>query len=89
MGEVVATIKLLPESPDVDIKKIKEEVKVSIPEDAKLHKIEEEPIAFGLTALNIMVVVGDVEGGTEKVEEKLSKIEGISNVEVIDIRRLI
>ena len=36
-----------------------------------------------------MVVVGDVEGGTEKVEENLSKIEGISNVEVIDIRRLI
>lgn len=89
MGEVVATIKLLPESPDVDMEKIKEDVKRSIPDEAELHKIEEEPIAFGLVALNVMVVVGDAEGGTEKVEENLSKIEGVSNIEVTDIRRLI
>lgn len=88
MGEVVATIKLMPESPDVDIDKIKADVKNSIPEEVELHKIEEEPIAFGLTAINVMVVVGDAEGGTEKVEEKLSKIKNISSVEVADVRRL-
>jgi elongation factor 1-beta len=88
MGEVVATIKLMPESPDVDLKKMKEEVEKSIPSEAELHKIEEEPIAFGLVALQVMVVVGDAEGGTEKVEENLSQVEGVSSVEVVDIRRL-
>ncbi len=88
MGEVVATIKLMPENPDVDIAKIKEDIEKSIPEEAELHKIEEEPIAFGLIALNVMVVVGDIEGGTEKVEEILSKIENVSSVEVVDVRRL-
>jgi len=88
MGEVVAIIKLMPESPEVDLEKMKEDVKASIPEGAEFHKIEEEPIAFGLVALNVMVIVGDVEGGTEKVEENLAKIKGVSNVEVTDTRRL-
>jgi elongation factor 1-beta len=88
MGDVVATIKLMPESPDVDLAKIKDEVEKSIPTEAELHKIEEDPIAFGLVALLVMVVVGDSEGGTEKVEENLSQVEGINSVEVIDIRRL-
>lgn len=88
MGEVIATIKLMPESPEVDLEKMKEDVKTSIPESAEFHKIDEEPIAFGLVALNVMVIVGDAEGGTEKVEENLAKIKGVSNVEVTDTRRL-
>ena len=88
MGEVLATIKLMPDSPDIDIAKIKEQVEKSIPDEAELHKIEEEPIAFGLIALNVMVVVGDIEGGTEKVEEALSKIENVGSIEVVDVRRL-
>lgn len=88
MGEVVATIKLMPESPDVDLEKMKEDVKASIPEGTEFHKIEEEPIAFGLVALNVIVVVGDEEGGTEKAEENLSKVEGVSNVKVTNVGRM-
>jgi elongation factor 1-beta len=88
MGEVVATIKLMPESPDEDLIKIKEKIEKSIPSETELYKIEEEPIAFGLVALLIMVVVSDAEGGTEEVEEIMSKIEGVASIEVVDIRRL-
>lgn len=88
MGEVVATIKLMPESPEVDLEKMKEEIKASIPENAELHKIEEEPIAFGLVALIVQIIVEDEEGGTEQAEENLAKIEGVSNIEVTDVRRL-
>jgi elongation factor 1-beta len=88
MGEVVATIKLMPESPEMDVEKVKAEVKRSIPENTELHSIEEEPIAFGLVALNVMVVVDDAEGGTEQIEENLSKIEDVASIEVVDVRRL-
>ncbi|MFY9639198.1 MAG: elongation factor 1-beta [Methanobacterium sp.] len=88
MGEVVATIKLMPESPEMDVEKVKAEVKSSIPENTELHSIEEEPIAFGLVALNVMVVVDDAEGGTEQIEENLSKIEDVASIEVVDVRRL-
>lgn len=88
MGEVLATIKVMPESPDVDLAKMKEEITNLIPEDAELHEIQEEPIAFGLVALNVLVIVDDGEGGTEKVEENLSKLEAISSVKVVDVGRL-
>ena len=88
MGEVVATIKLMPESPEVDLAHVKENVEQSIPQGTELHKIEEEPIAFGLVALNVIVVVDDAEGGTEKAEEVFSKIDDVASVEVVDIRRL-
>lgn len=88
MGEVVATIKLMPESPDMDLDKVKAEIKNLIPENTELHSIEEEPIAFGLVALNVMVVVDDGEGGTEQVEENLSKIDEVASLEVVDVRRL-
>ncbi|MDZ4171864.1 MAG: elongation factor 1-beta, partial [Methanobacteriaceae archaeon] len=52
------------------------------------HQIEEEPIAFGLVALNVMVIVDDGEGGTEEVETNLKQLDGISNIEVVDVRRL-
>jgi len=89
MGEVLATIKVMPESPDVDLEKMKKNIENSIPEGTKLHEIVEEPIAFGLVALNVKVIVGDEEGGTEKTEENLSNIENTSSVEVVDLGRLI
>jgi len=88
MGEVVATIRLMPESPEMDLEKVKEEIKKSIPENTELHSIEEDPIAFGLVALNVMVVVDDAEGGTEQVELNLSKINEVASIEVTDVRRL-
>lgn len=88
MGEVVATIKLMPESPEVDLAQVKENVEKSIPEGTELHKIEEEPIAFGLVALNVMVIVDDGEGGTEKAEEVFSQMDDVASVEVVDVRRL-
>ena len=75
MGEVVATIKLMPESPEMDLAKVKAEIESSIPDNTELHSIEEDPIAFGLVALNVMVIVDDAEGGTEQVEENFSKIQ--------------
>ncbi|MDR2623704.1 MAG: elongation factor 1-beta [Methanobrevibacter sp.] len=88
MGDVVATVKVMPEDPEIDLESLKEKIKSSIPEGVELHNIKEEPVAFGLVALKVMFVIVDEEGGTEVVEEKFKEIDGISSVEVQDIRRL-
>ena len=88
MGEVLATIKVMPESPEVDLEQMKSDIQASIPEGTEFHKIDEEPIAFGLVALNVMVIVGDEEGGTEAAEANLAKVNGVNSVEVTDIGRL-
>ncbi len=83
MGEVVAVIKLMPEEPD-KFEIMKEKVTNAI----KAEKVEEEPIAFGLKALKVTVVVKDEEGGTEAVEKKLRDIPEVSDVQVVDLGRL-
>jgi len=88
MGEVVATVKLMPEGTDVDLEQIKIQAQDAINKEAELHKIDEEPIAFGLVALIVMFIVDDGEGGTEGVEESLAQIPGVSSIEVLDVRRL-
>ncbi len=83
MGEVVAVMRIMPEDPE-KFEIMKEKVASAV----KAEKIEEEPIAFGLKALKVTVVVKDEEGGTEAVEKKLAEIPEVSDVKVIDLGRL-
>ena len=88
MGEVVATLKVMPESPEVDLENLKAEIQSVMPDDAEFHKIEEEPIAFGLTALNVIFIIEDGEGGTEATEQAISQISDVASIEITDTRRL-
>ena len=88
MGEVVATIKVMPVSPETDLEQLKADIESSIPDDAEFHKIEEELVAFGLIALNTMVVVDDGEGGTEATEAALNDLSDVESIQVTDVRRL-
>ena len=76
MGNVAIKLKIMPESPDTNLEKIKEEISKKV--EIKDSKIE--PIAFGLKALKILVIASDE--GTEKIEEEIKNIEGVSEVEV-------
>lgn len=85
MGEVAVTIRLMPESSDVDLDRLEAEVRARV----KVHSVEREPIAFGLEALRIVAVVPDAAGGTNPLEEALSSISGVGNVQVVDVHRLL
>ncbi|MCZ7356714.1 MAG: elongation factor 1-beta [Candidatus Methanoperedens sp.] len=88
MGEVAAKIKVMPTGMEVDLNKLKEALKKAVPEGARLHGFSEEPVAFGLKALIAVVKVGDIEGGTEKVEEAFSKVRGVESVSVVELGRM-
>ena len=84
MGEVVNTLKVMPESPEVDLEALKAAITDAMPADAELHEITEEPIAFGLVALN----VEDGEGGTGPTEEAIIALADVASAEITDSRRL-
>ena len=88
MSDVVATMKIMPESPEVDLEALKEAIETAIPDDAEFHKIDEEPIAFGLVALNLMFIIEDGEGGTESTEEAIANLDNVASIEIVDTRRL-
>ncbi|MCZ7399421.1 MAG: elongation factor 1-beta [Candidatus Methanoperedens sp.] len=88
MGEVAAKIRIMPSGMDVDLNKLKEALAKVIPNGVRLHGFLEVPVAFGLKALMVVVKVGDIEGGTEKVEEAFSKVSGVESVSVEELGRM-
>lgn len=84
MGTVQVTYKLLPTDAGVKLDSIKEKLK-AIPE---VKKVEDDPIGFGLVAIKAVAFVDEAEGATDKMEEKLGSIEGIGDVQVVDLTRL-
>ena len=92
MAKAVITVKIMPESPDVDFEAIQATATDKIDEfvgEAGEKRFLLEPIAFGLKALKITFVMDEKIGGTEPLEEQLAKIEGVQSVDVIDVRRAI
>ena len=85
MAEVAVTIRLMPESTEVDLGKLEELVK----ERVKVHSISREPIAFGLEALRLVAVIEDTAGGTDPLERELADIPGVGNVQVMGLTRLL
>jgi len=91
MANSVVTLKIMPESPAIDLVKLETNVKKFIVKYAGEGETRTsiEPIAFGLKALKIIFVVDEKKGGTDNLEKEISKIKGINSVEVVDVRRAI
>lgn len=85
MGEVVVTLQLMPEEAGADLDHLEEEVRSRI----EVHSIEREPVAFGLESLRVKTIVPDAAGGTNEIEESLSSIDGVKNIRVTDVRRVL
>ncbi len=88
MGKVAAAIKVMPDSPDVDLDQLQEQLEQELPEGAKINGFDRDEVAFGLTALIPTVVVPDEAGGTEAVEEAFQQVERVESVSVEDVGRL-
>jgi len=88
MSKVAAKLKVMPNSPDVDLDALQERLEQSLPEGAKIQGFDRDDVAFGLVALLTTVIVPDDAGGTEAVEENFSGVEGVESVSVEDVGRL-
>ncbi len=88
MGKAIITLKVMPESVDVNLHALKSRLtEVLASHDITVSKIEEEPIAFGLVALHLIFLLDEDKGDTETIETWCKEVEGVMNAEVIDMRR--
>lgn len=85
MGEVGLQYRVLPEGLDVDLKKLEEDIKKALPEGAKLRAAEQRPVAFGLKALHILIVMDDKKGGAEQVESAITGVAGVQSAEIVEM----
>jgi len=85
MGDVAIQYRVLPESPEANIEEITAKIKAALPEGVKIHKIATKPFAFGLSAIELLVVMKDSGGLSEETEAVLGKVEGIQSVELLEM----
>ncbi|MFW5916825.1 MAG: elongation factor 1-beta [Halorubrum sp.] len=88
MGDVAAKIKVMPNSPEVDLDDLEDRLEESLPQGAKIRGFQRDDVAFGLVALLPTVIVPDGAGGTEAVEEAFVDVEGVESVAVENVGRL-
>ena len=83
-----AKYKLMPESPEVDLKLIEESAK-KIVEDfgGKNKEYSIEEIAFGLKAVIVFFFYSD-DKNIDVMEERLANIPSVASAQLIDMRKI-
>jgi translation elongation factor aEF-1 beta len=87
MGIALVKIKIMPSSTEEDLESIKKQAEKAVVKGKGTHYTsEEQDIAFGLKAIIISFAL-DESLELETIERVLEKIEGVSSVQVVDMRR--
>jgi elongation factor 1-beta len=88
MGSIKVVYKIFPEDIVASFDGLKKKVESCLPEYSSVEGYDEEPIAFGLKALLVQVTFPeDQTGVVDAFETALEKIEGVSQVQTIMVRR--
>lgn len=85
MGDVGLQYRVLPETPEIDLDDLKEKIRVALPPGAALRASEAKPLAFGLKALHVLIVLDDKKGGAEQVEAAIAGVPGVQSVEILEM----
>ena len=88
MGEVALTFKVMPDGIEVPLDELRGALEEKLSEGCRLQSIEEKPVAFGLKALMVKLVVEDGEGVLDKVEDSIRGISGVQSAQIEEMGRL-
>lgn len=87
--KVLALVKVYPSDVNIDLEELVKKIKEKLPADHEITRYEKEPIAFGLHALRLYIVLPEEsEGGTSRLEDAIRGIKGVEEVEVEAVHRL-
>ncbi len=82
------TMKIMPDGVEIDLDDLLERIKNVVPEGTDVGAIETQPVAFGLIAIRMNLVRDESLGGTDDIEEAISAVEGVAQVEVEMVSRM-
>ena len=89
MSKVVVSLKIFPSDVTLDLNFLKIKIEKSLPERASVYRFDEEPIAFGLTALIAHIIIPEEKSGElDRIEKDLQRIDEISEIETLMIRKV-
>ena len=87
MARLIARVKMLPADAEINLDTVAESLKKSVPQGMELKQYTKEPIAFGLHAIIGDFMLDDSEGQMEKLEDAIKAVDGVGEIEVMNISR--
>ncbi|MET1101856.1 MAG: elongation factor 1-beta [Pyrodictiaceae archaeon] len=89
MAKVLVVVKVYPSGIEVDLDSLAKAIGDKLPEGYEITRYDKEPIAFGLSALRLYILMPeDVEGGTTRLEELIQGIDGVEELEIEAVHRI-
>ena len=89
MARVAIILKVFPSSVEIQPQTLLEKIREKLPEGYKIEASGEEPIAFGLKALKLVISMPEeTEGGTAQIEDLLRSMPEVNEVEVEAVHRM-
>ena len=88
MGKIVIAYKIFPSESTVDLELLKEKIKKKLAKIAAIQQFAEEPIAYGLCALKVNMVLPEKEGILDETEKLMTDIEEVGQIQTLGMTRL-
>ena len=87
MARLVVRIRILPAEAESNLEEVVQLIEKSVPEGMELKSSSMEPIAFGIKAIIGDFLLDDAEGQMDKLEESIKHVNGVGEIEVMNISR--
>ncbi|MGC8992708.1 MAG: elongation factor 1-beta [Thermoplasmata archaeon] len=88
MGDVGIIYKILPTDVSLNINKLSNDIEKKLQGKCRIKGVQIIPIAFGLQAIKMFIVVPDEENASEKIENLIKEVDGVGEVDVEELSLL-